>query len=266
MTGRKLPRIGASLDIRYDESVESIVEFLVDRGLNHLELRHGYLDVRGRPSAERLREIATDYDVTYTVHAPHIDATLANVNERLREASVEAVTDALEFAAAIDAGGVVVHGGSTRNRYPDAVDRHQREQAITSIRECVACADRVGVPLCLENQRETASKFRYTATPDRLERFLESVDAGSDRLKLTLDVGHAKATGVDYESFVERFGDRIHVVHLHDNDGTADDHEPLPGYEAVVDRVDAPYNVLEMKSLADVDRCVRGSASDRTVP
>ena len=60
-------------------------------------------------------------------------------------------------------------------------------------------------------------------------------------------------------AFVDRFGDRIEVLHLHDNDGTADDHEPLPGYEPVVEAVGAPYNVFEMKRVADVARCLDGS-------
>jgi sugar phosphate isomerase/epimerase len=75
---------------------------------------------------------------------------------------------------------------------------------------------------------------------------------------VTVDVGHAKVTGVDPAAFVERFGDRVRVCHLHDNDGTADQHEVLHEYESVADRIGAEYNVLEMKSLADVERCVTG--------
>lgn len=69
-------------------------------------------------------------------------------------------------------------------------------------------------------------------------------------------MGHAKASGVDYGEFVDRFGDRIRVVHLHDNDGTGDDHDPLPTFETVVADVGAPYNVLEMKSPDDIAACV----------
>jgi sugar phosphate isomerase/epimerase len=258
------PRFGASLDVRFAESVEAFAEFVATRGLDHVELRHGYLDVRGSPDAAELRAIADRHGVTYTVHAPHVDCTPGNLNETHREAFVSGVKSSLEFAAAIDAGGVVVHGGATRRRYPDRVNRHAREQAVTSLRECARYAAEVGVPLCLENQRETESKRRNTATPDRLESFLGDVGVGPESLRLTLDVGHAKATGLDHGAFVDRFGERIHVVHLHDNDGTDDDHDPLSSFREVASDIGAPYNVLEMKSLADIDRCLDSGAGDTT--
>ncbi len=43
-------------------------------------------------------------------------------------------------------------------------------------------------------------------------------------------MGHAKASSGDYGEFVDWCGDRIRVVHLHDNDGTGDDHDPLPTF------------------------------------
>jgi sugar phosphate isomerase/epimerase len=262
--GAEQPRFGASLDVRFAESVESFAEFVVDRGLDHVELRRGHLDVNGTPDPADLRALADRHDLTYTVHAPHVDCTPGNLNETLREAFVAGVTSSLDLAAAIDAGGVVVHGGSIRERYPDLVNRHAREQAVTSLRECARHAEAVEVPLCLENQRETEEKRRNTATPDRLEEFLDDVGAPPEYLRLTLDVGHAKATGLDHEAFVDRFDDRIHVVHLHDNDGAADDHDPLPSFREVAAGVDAPYNVLEMKSLADIDRCVGGVTGETT--
>jgi hypothetical protein len=47
--------------------------------------------------------------------------------------------------------------------------------------------------------------------------------------------------------------ERVVVTHLHDNDGTAGDHDPLPPFESVVETIDARYNALEMKSLVDVE-------------
>jgi len=255
------PRFGASMDIRYADEVASFAGFLRRFDLNHVELRAGYLDVQpGERDAERLRAVAEEFDVSYTVHGPHLDVAPGNVNERLRTAAVAATKDAIELAAAIDARGVIVHGGTIRTRYPDHVREHTREQAVRTLRECAEFAAEVGVPVCLENQRDKSGTRRHTATPDRLAAFLDDVGVGDEFLKLTLDVGHAKATDVDYERFVERFGDRIHVAHLHDNDGTEDAHEPLPSFRSVAADIGAPYNVLEMKSRADVERCV--SATD----
>jgi sugar phosphate isomerase/epimerase len=252
-------RFGAALDLRFDQSFEEFVAFLGEQELSHVEIRQGYLDTHpDAPTPERVRRVADDADLTVTVHAPFRDCHLGNLNERLRAATVASVRDALDFAAAAGAGAVVVHGGSVRPRYPERIQRHARDQAVRSLRACADHAAAVGVPLCVENQRDTGSKRRNTATPDRLAALLDDVGAGSE-LRVTLDVGHAKVAGVPVGAFVDAVGDRIHVVHLHDNDGTDDDHDPLPAFRAVAAGIDAPYNVLEMKSLADIERCVAGT-------
>jgi sugar phosphate isomerase/epimerase len=252
-------RYGASLDLRFEQPVAEFVEFLDGLGLDHVEIRQGYLDVTpDAPTPGDLVDLAAAADVTYAVHAPFRDTNLANLNEPLRRAAVAAVNRSLEWALAADAGAVVVHAGSVPRRYPDRVQERARRQAVRSVRECARHADDLGVPLCVENQRRKAAHRRYTETPERLGAFLDAVDVDSEYLGVTVDVGHAKATGVEVEAFVDRFGDRIRVAHLHDNDGTGDHHAALPTYEAVAGRVGAAYNVLEMKSLADIERCVGG--------
>jgi sugar phosphate isomerase/epimerase len=255
-------RFGASLDIRFSESVDEFASFLNEQGLNHLEIRQGYLDVRDVDIVDQIQTSVNTREFSVTFHAPHIDCELGNVNENLRQAAVEGVKESLDMAAAVGGSGVVVHGGVSRARYPGDVQSYTRDQAIKSIRQCTQHAASVDVPLCLENGRDVGYVIRHTATPDRLRNFLVDLDVDSEYLRLTLDVGHAKASGIPYERFVDAFGDRIHIVHLHDNDGTADDHDPLPEFESIAADVGAPYNVLEMKSLAHIIACVsEGSSS-----
>jgi sugar phosphate isomerase/epimerase len=247
------------MDLRFEETVEEFVGFLDGLGLDHVELRQGYRDAHPEaPSPRELRALAERTDVTYTFHAPFRGANLANLTESLRRAAVGAVTDTLDAAYAAGAGAVVVHAGSVPRRYPERVQARARRQAVRSVRECARHADDVGIPLCVENQRRKPSQVRYTETPERMAALFEDVGVDSPYLGVTVDVGHAKVTGVDPEGFAERFGDRVRVAHLHDNDGTADSHDPLPGYGAVAERLGAAYNVLEMKSLADVEACVTG--------
>lgn len=252
---------GASLDLRFDESVEEFIRFLDTQGLSHVEIRQGYFDTTSdSPTPTELRALAESYGITYSFHAPHVDSNLGNLNEPLRRGTVDSVIETLDAAAEAGAGAVVVHGGDVPKRYPERVQTHSRAQAVRSLRACARHADDVGVPLCLENQRETARRRRHTSTPDRLASLVADVGVDSPFFGITLDVGHAKATGVDYRMFVDRFGDRIVVAHLHDNDGTGDHHDPLPSFRAVAADVGAEYNVLEMKSLADIERCVDGPA------
>ena len=252
-------RFGAALDLRYETTIEEFVDFVTDLGLDHVEVRQGYLDVHPEaPTPRELRELAAAEDLTYTFHAPFRGSNLANYHEYLREAAVRSVQDTLDRALAAGAGAVVVHAGSIPRRYPERVRAFAREQAVRSVRACAHYADEIGVPLCVENQRRKDSAVRFTETPDRMAAFFAEVGVDSEYLGVTVDVGHAKVTGVDPTAFVDAFGDAVGVCHLHDNDGRADSHDVIPDFRAVAAEVGAEYNVLEMKSLTDIKRCVEG--------
>jgi len=257
-------RIGAAMDIRFGATVAEFMEYVTDIGLDHVEFKREYLAGHpDTPGPERVRELAEAYGVTVTYHAPFRDWNVGSYDETVRRDSVERVKRTLDDAATAGATGVVVHGGSVPHRYPEWVREQAHENARRSLAECAEYAQLVGVPLCLENQPVDEGKRRYTTTPVDLAATIDAVDVPPQYLGVTLDVGHAKVNGQDWQAFVDAFGPRIRVCHLHDNDGTEDRHEPLPDYEAVVDAVPADTFVFEMKSVADVATSV---GSDRTPP
>lgn len=252
-------KLGAAADLRFTETVPEFLAYLSDVGLNHAEFKREYLYAPPEaPDAERIGELAETYEMSITFHAPFRDWNLGSFNDASRRAAVSQVKDTLNDAATAGGGAVVVHGGSVREHYPDRVREKAYENAIQSLRECASYAAEVGVPLCIENQPISQTNERHTTTPDDLHRMLATIDADPEALGVTLDIGHANVNGYDWRAFADRFDDRITVVHLHTNDGTADQHEPLQKYENIVTSVDANYNVFEMKSIADIDRCVNG--------
>ncbi|WP_233203979.1 sugar phosphate isomerase/epimerase family protein [Halegenticoccus soli] len=252
--------VGAAMDVRFEARVETFLDCITDLGLDHVELKREYLHGHpDAPSPARVGELAEAFGVSVSYHAPFRDWNVGSFNDASRAASVDQVKRTLDDAAAAGAGAVVVHGGSVPRRYPEHVREKARENARRSLAECAAHAADVGVPLCLENQPRSAEKERHTTTPDDLARLLDAVGADPDALGVTLDVGHAKVNGFDWRAFADRFADRIRVVHLHDNDGTADQHRPLPSYEPICEAVGARYNVLEMKTVEDVKRSVSPS-------
>lgn len=247
------PRLGAAMDIRFGATVEEFMAYITDLGLNHVEFKHEYLAGHpNTPEPERVGELAKEYGVTLSYHAPFRDWNMGSYDETVRRDSVERVKQTIDDAAAAGATSVVVHGGSVPHRYPKWVAQRARENAHRSLAECAEYAHFVGVSLCLENQPIDDRKQRYTTSPADLAEMIDSVDVPPQYLSVTLDVGHAKVNGYDYREFVEEFGHRIRVCHLHDNDGTADQHEPLPGYESVVESIPANFFVFEMKSPRDV--------------
>jgi sugar phosphate isomerase/epimerase len=251
------PQIGAAMDIRFGISVEEFMEYITDIGLNHVEFKHEYLAGHPEtPGPERIGELAATYDVSLTYHAPFRDWNTGSYDETVREHSVDRVKRTIDTAVAAGASDVVVHGGSVPHRYPQWVREQSRANAARSLAECAEYAQLRGVSLCLENQPINDDKQRYTTTPTDLATLIDTVDVPPQYLSVTLDVGHANVNGYDWATFVEEFGHRIRVCHLHGNDGTADDHDPFPEYESVVESVPANYFVFEMKSVADLARSV----------
>jgi len=255
-----MTQLGAAMDVRFEASIPEFLEFITDLGLNHLELKREYLEGHPEtPTPAEIRERTQQYDVSLTLHAPFRDWNIGSFNDAVRQASVDQVKQTIDDAATAGAGAVVVHGGSVPHRYPDWVRETAAENAHQSLVECAEYARSVGVSLCLENQPQNESKRRYTTTPGDLADTLADVPVASPDLDITLDVGHAKANGYDWKTFVDRFGDRITVCHLHDNDGTGDQHTPLTEYQTIVETVPADYFVFEMKSLDDIARSVEGA-------
>ncbi len=245
------------MDVRFGASVEEFLAYLTDLGLDHVELKREYLE--GHPDAptpDELGELADRYDVSITYHAPFRDWNMGSFNDDVRRAGVEQVKASLDDAVTAGAGAVVVHGGSVPHRYPEWVREKAAENARRSLLECAEYAREVGVALCLENQPRSGDKRRYTTTPDDLADALAAVPVDGEHLGVTLDVGHAKVNGYDWREFVDRFGNRIRVCHLHDNDGTADQHDPLTEYREILETVPAAYFVFEMKTADDVARSV----------
>jgi sugar phosphate isomerase/epimerase len=243
------------MDVRYAVSVPEFLEYLRAVGLDHVELKREYLAGHpDTPSAAELGELAERYEMSVTLHAPFRDWNLGSFDDRVRRHAVDRVKTTLDDAVTAGAGAVVVHGGSVPERYPPWIREAAAENARRSITEVAEYAAEVGVPLCLENQPPSDGTRRYTTTPAALESHLAAADVGPEWLGVTLDVGHAAVAGHHWLDFVDRFGDRIRVCHLHDNDGSADDHEPRPDYASVLSRVPADYAVFEMKSVADVSR------------
>ena len=254
--------LGAAMDIRFGTTVETFMEYVTGLGLDHVEFKHEYLAGHpATPGPERVRQLSERYGVSVTYHAPFRDWNVGSYDEAVRQDSVDRVKRTLDDAATAGAAGVVVHGGSVPRRYPEWVRDQAKENAIQSLAECAEYAQLVGVPLCLENQPIDEAKMRHTTTPDDLATLLGTVNVTPEYLGVTLDVGHAKVNGVDWQSFVERFGDRIRVCHLHDNDGTGDQHEPLATYESLVESIPVDCFVFEMKSVADVATCVDADAT-----
>ena len=88
-------------------------------------------------------------------------------------------------------------------------------------------AEEAGVTLCIENMPFVAAQFSRV---HKMAELVEEVD--HPLFKMCLDTGHAAVFGDDCGDAVRRIGKNLSALHVHDNDGTADQH--LMPYRGVI--------------------------------
>lgn len=158
----------------------------------------------------------------FSMHAPlypdremgRSGAPAVNVLHPEKSRRIDAMDEmkrALETAEHIPLRNMVLHLGERT----DAWSPRSIEHAITALEHLSAFARPLGVRLLVENL------VSEPATPEHLVTILEMGHIGN--IGVCLDVGHANIT-VGVAQAISTLGKRIATVHVHDNNGTKDEH------------------------------------------
>lgn len=150
----------------------------------------------------------------------HINITDRNKADRIRW--VGEIKRAIEVAETIPFRYLIQHIGASGQEYSD----YFVEAAFSSLEELGVFARQRGVEILLENTPNELS------TAERLEEFNRATHLN---LNYVFDTGHAHiGAGVEHE--FEIMKRRIRSLHVHDNDGNADQHLfPLSSPAAGID-------------------------------
>ncbi|XJZ27767.1 sugar phosphate isomerase/epimerase family protein [Bacillota bacterium Lsc_1132] len=157
--------------------------------------------------------------VGYTVHPPAWDTNLTSENKAIREASFIEYQKAIEFAAMIGAGHVVIHPGFCFS--PVFNKELAQERAMEYVQRLCEVAKPLNVKLVIENVGYNGSSL---FTQEEFTRFLDSFD---DTVGYLIDVGHAHLNQWDIPKLIRETKGRLLALHLHDNNGEADEHLPI---------------------------------------
>jgi sugar phosphate isomerase/epimerase len=214
-----------------------VVELSLDFGLLHPQ-------VMDAAFYRRMAALQRELGFACTVHLPFLWLDLTSMNELVRQASVESVRRAVELAQLFQVETFVLHlWGSTTSQITrvltDEVMRRNLlaavlQQADRSLAEI--CAFVEPRALCVEN----LEALPFDLAVPLLERHGTSI---------CLDVGHLAWQGGGELAFLERHGERVREVHLHDavlpspeQGKRARDHLPLGqgelDYEALLRKLD----------------------------
>ena len=154
------------------------------------------------------------YSDRFVLHAPFNELFPCAIDPQARELAARRYRQAMDLARGYGISKVVIHGGFQPFMYYPI---WYVEQSTLFWKEFIQSvpADMV---LCLENVLEPE--------PYLLKDIVSEVD--DPRLRLCLDVGHVNAySKIPVEKWVADWAPWLAHYHIHNNDGSADTHQPL---------------------------------------
>jgi sugar phosphate isomerase/epimerase len=166
------------------------------------------------PGASELVEMGRAAGVGFTVHLPFVDLNIASLVPGMWELSLERTRRGLEFAHTIGAACGVLHTGLSPLPVAEVIREGKKR-----LQEALSCLE-TPIPVALENLALNGQ--------DLLQQPAELVELLNlnPRFGFCLDVGHAlvELGPGGMERYDHLLSGRLIHFHLHDNDGSADQH------------------------------------------
>jgi sugar phosphate isomerase/epimerase len=157
-----------------------------------------------------------------TIQAQRVD--LADLNHDARQASIDDLLRALDWAAVIGAQLMVVHPGGLS---PVEDFEHRKANLIESLRQLTEEGQARNIRIGVENMPKGVYPGSHMNDLTNIVKLVNHKNIG-----LVLDTGHAQISGnLSEETMAAR--DFLISTHVHDNNGRADSH--LPPGEGVID-------------------------------
>lgn len=134
----------------------------------------------------------------------------------------------MEICALFNCPYIVVHGFKVMRYLGSEEAEWQRTESF--LESLAPMAKKLGITICIENlYTSTGSHIIEGPCCDagkavkRIDRMNAKYDA--EVLGFCFDTGHANLVGIDMEEFIVTLGERLKVLHIHDNDGIGDLHQ-----------------------------------------
>lgn len=205
-----------NLPLRYIEEQPRYLDLFLTRGL-HPELGLDAWALDSLPSAWHERTAAAFHEagLTCAVHLPFFDLHPGSLDRLIHRTTQDRLRQALDVAAAYRPAHFIAHLGYDHLTYAN-FQALWLERSVTTWSAVLARAG--DTPLFLENVFEDS--------PDRHVAVLDALDG---RAKACLDLGHWHSFAHGRERcnlgvWLDALGGRLGHLHLHDNDGGADQH------------------------------------------
>jgi len=153
------------------------------------------------------------------VHAPF--PTFNDSKEKFDDMA-EAIRKSIIAAAMLESKILVIHAAMPFGWKADTDHALSRKVNFEVYSKLLPTAHEYGVTIALENMN------MQVCTTGNIEQHLDYIDMMDDDLfKGCFDTGHANMSGYVCGEYVEKMGNRLCAIHVHDNNGRNDLHEPM---------------------------------------
>lgn len=234
--------IGLSSTLYLNLDLNQIVEKLAEYGYASLEIvadvPQKWSEDFDKKEQQKLAETLQSFGLQSSIHAPIWDINIASHITSFRNISLDQIKWSMDLAQNLGSKLIVLHPGHMPPFLFVAPLREKcKTNFINSLQNLLNYSLETGVPVGLENIPLNLS-FCH-----KLEHLIEYANH-FENLKVTLDIAHAymiekflqliepqKVSSLPEERIAEaiiKLGKRIINIHLHDNDGSFDQHK-IPG-------------------------------------
>jgi len=122
---------------------------------------------------------------------------------------------------------IVIHGFKLARFVGEEEEWRQTERFIDSI---APMARELGIVICIENLYDGIGGHLVEGPCCDARKAAERIDRINNRYKTEVlgfcfDTGHSNLVGIDFNDFLSTLGNRLKVLHIHDNDGIRDLHQ-----------------------------------------
>ncbi|RMG67910.1 MAG: sugar phosphate isomerase/epimerase [Calditrichaeota bacterium] len=214
--------------VDFNQVVEASVQFPL---IQFVELRgETPFLFPGKTTEEDLdlyRQVLREAGLRSTVHTTMYDINLATLNPYQKDANIACYKKYLDFAAAVGAEVIVVHGGELYEEFvnhplSDEFLETARAHLCESLWELGEYARQLGIKIGLENSPPSSSKMRIVFNPESQIQILDRVN--HPNVGALLDFAHAFLWGFDLTAYLEAIHPYLVEFHAHNNWGKGDDH------------------------------------------
>lgn len=134
----------------------------------------------------------------------------------------------MEICKFLECPYIVIHGFKLA-RFLGS-EEAEWEQTSRFIDYLAPIAKEMGITICIENLYDSVGGHIVEGPCCNVHKAVERIDAFNEKynaevLGFCFDTGHANLIGLDFEQFITSLGERLKVLHIHDNDGSQDLHQ-----------------------------------------